>query len=200
MDCYAFTAVCAGLDCDAYACPDFVKDAAGRQFLFFSHGNADFYNGPIQFKVRSGDVGLWDGPYSLFWIAEENIQSCQCSVNGTSRIARGGFARVSALDMPATDSEQKNYMYLYFETRKNGGTVSEEHCPQSINYPTIFLVRVEKTSTAPYLEREVGGAQVYVSSLDQWVDMEPHMLQANPSAAEIPQPASNGYIFGWEPF
>jgi hypothetical protein len=91
-------------------------------------------------------------------------------------------------------------MYFYFETRKNSGPASEEHCHQSIGYPTIFLVRVEKTSTAPFLKREAGGAQVYVSSLDLWVDMEPHMLQADPSAVGIPQPASNGYIFGWEPY
>jgi hypothetical protein len=85
FSCNSSTAICSGLPQDAYAGPDFVKDAAGRQFLFFIHGNADFYNGPIQFKVRSGDAGPWDEPYSLFWIAEENIQSCKCSVNGVSR-------------------------------------------------------------------------------------------------------------------
>ncbi len=198
--CDATTKLCPETEdgADVFAGPDLVK-SGGKQFLVFSHGSADVYNGRIQFAYRNGDTGAWNGPYSLFWISTDNIRGCGCF---------GGFARVAAVDMPATQVGLKSYIYFYFEVWRDDGFAPDPHCPTRendvihIGHQSVFLARVEKKSTAPFLKIENGGAQVYIRNLGQWVNMETHVTHQEPPTQEgfdFPS-LSDGYIFGWYPY
>jgi hypothetical protein len=183
---------------DAFAGPDLVQDGAGRQFLVFSHGSADIYNGLIQFKSRSGPTAPWSQPINLFRISTQNITDCFCY---------GGFARVAAIDMPGASLGDKSYMYFYVEVwaqrdQINSGKINWI-CPSllsQIGWPAIFLVRVEKSTFSPYLSIQDGKAQMCNYSEDQkqcaWVNLPVDQPQQD-SISDPPSLYSGGYVLSW---
>ncbi len=62
----------------------------------------------------------------------------------------------------------------------------------------IFLIRVKKSSTAPFLELSDGGAQIYIKNYNIWINMETEKLQPVPGPIES-DPMPTWYIVGWGP-
>jgi len=200
FECDANTLICSGEPNDSYSGPKYFRDSRGYEFLFYSHGNADFYNGALEFKYRSNSRQEWSNSQTLFKIATENISSCHCW---------GGIARVAVIEVG-------QYFYIYFEVWRVGNIIDTQCIlnenilcapPGNSNYcltaPAVFLARVMKKSDEPYLKIESGGAQIYIKDKygdNKWVEMSGKTPSPTPEGS-LPGPTIpyEYYIFGWGP-
>ncbi len=145
---------------DGFGGPDVIKDSGNndRIYLFYSHGNADFFKGRIEFRYGTTS-GTYSQPFTILSIADENISDCTCC---------GGVARVSAVD-------KGQWFYVYFEVWiSNYQYRLEITCPEKIEKPPgsgkyvceighaqVFLFKIKKKSTVPYIELSGPTNQVY---------------------------------------